>query len=134
MTQYTTTYANPPTDILNIVSNKCGVMDKYIVMQTGQYEYQACVYSPVTKKGTVYTFSRGTTSYNSHYTVSKVEVTTMDYSVYNECYVYSNVGYGKSLDLPVMQNLTTYALMTICCVLLFAVVFKGALFRCLDRK
>ena len=52
----------------------------------------------------------------------------------NEYYVFSNIGYGKSLDLPVYDGVISFSLMIISCVLLFAVVFKGALFKCLKRK
>ncbi len=135
ITQYTDGYSNPSSDIQNIVANKVSLLDSYILMQTGQYEYKAIVFNNCTGKGTEYTFSRANnSSYNTYYTVSEETVDTFEYTVSNEYYVYSNSGVGKSLSLPVVESATSFATVMLCCVVMFAVVFKGALFKCLKNR
>lgn len=132
--QYSGSYSNPPSDVLNLIANKCSLLDSYIVMQTGQYEYKAIVYNNVSKKGEEYTIERVTGGNSNYYRVTSQSVDSFEYSVANEYYVYSNDGIGKALTLPVVEGAASHALVIICCVLLFAVVFKGALFKCLRPK
>ena len=134
ITQYTDSYSNPSADIQNLIANKCSILDRYVLMQTGEYEYTALLYNPCTKKCTQYTISRMSQSgFNNRYTISSKN-STFDYKITNEYYVYSNDGYGKSLNLPVTANITAYSLLIISCSLMFAIVFKGVLFKCLRRK
>lgn len=129
--QYTESYSSPSSDIQNLIANKVALLDQYILMQTGQYEYTALVYNPNTKDCIKYTISRSSSgSYNNVYTISE-NAADFEYSISNEYYIYSNVGYGKSLDLPVYDGVISHCLMIICCFLMFAVVFKGALFPCI---
>lgn len=129
--QYTESYSNPSSDIQNLVANKVRLLDQYILMQTGQYEYTALVYNGNTKECKQYTISRSSSSsYNTQYVVSEAAA-DFEYTVSNEYYVYSNVGYGKALDLPVYEGVISHSLTIICCFLMFAVVFKGALFPCI---
>lgn len=132
--QYTESYSNPSDEMVEILASKCSILDRYILMQTGEYEYTGLVYNPCTKECKQYTFNRVNTSgYYNRYTVTESE-STFDYNVTNEYYVYSNDGYGKMIDLPVVENVTAYSLLIISCILMFAVVFKGVLFRCLKPK
>lgn len=135
ITQYTEGYSNPSSDIQNLIANKVSLLDKYILMQTGQYEYTALVYNSNTGKCTEYTINRSSSSgYSTYYTVSARTDAAFEYTVNNEYYVYSNVGYGKSLDLPAAEGVQSHSLVIICLVLLFGIMFKGVLFRCLDSK
>lgn len=134
ITQYNDGYSSPSTDIQNLIANKIALLDQYILMQTGQYEYTALIYNPNTKQCVEYTITRLTASgYNNTYTVSK-KIAEFEYTVSNEYYVYSNVGYGKALDLPVYDGVISYSLIVICLLMLFATVFKGALFKIFKRK
>lgn len=133
ITQYTDTNSSAGSDIQNLIANKISLLDQYILMQTGEYEYTALVYNPNTKKCIEYTITRSSSNYSSRYTVSEAEG-DFEYSVSNEYYVFSNVGYGRSLDLPVYDGVISFSLIIICCLLMFAVVFKGALFRCLKLR
>ena len=133
ITQYTDSYSSPSTDIQNLIANKVSILDRYVLMQTGEYEYSALVYNPCTKKCTRYTISRTSQSGNRVYQISLSD-STFDYNVTNEYYVYSNDGIGKALTLPVTANVTAYSLLIISCSLMFAIVFKGVLFKCLRRK
>lgn len=132
ITQIASDYGSISSDIQNIVANKCSILDRYILMQTGEYEYTALVYNPCTKKCSQYTFTR-IYGNNSRYEVSKSQG-TFEYQVNNEYYVYSNDGYGRSLNLPVTNSVIAFSLLIISCTLMFAIVFKGVLFKCLRRK
>lgn len=134
ITQYADSYSNPPSDLQNIVANKVSLLDSYILFQTGQYEYTALVFNNASKMGKEYIFTRGTSNYNSYYSVSTEDIDTFEYTVTNEYYVYSNDGVGKSLDLPVYDGVIAHALVILCCFAMFAVVFKGALFKCLRKS
>lgn len=133
ITQYTTSYSDPSTAIQNLIANKISLLDQYILMQTGQYEYTALVYDPTSKECTQYTMSRDSSNYSSYYEVTETTA-DFDFTVSNEYYVYSNVGYGKALDLPVYDGVISHSLIVICLMLLFAVVFKGALFKIFKRR
>lgn len=134
ITQYTDSYSNPSADIQNLIANKCSILDRYVLMQTGEYEYTALVFNPCTKKCTQYTISRITqSSYNNRYKITSKD-STFDYNVTNEYYVYSNDGIGKALNLPVTESVTSFSLLIIACSLMFGIVFKGVLFKCLRLK
>lgn len=131
ITQYTGSYSNPSSDIQNLIANKVRLLDQYILMQTGQYEYTALVYSGNTKECKQYTISRTSSSgYSTYYEISESDA-EFEYTVSNEYYVYSNVGYGKALSLPVYEGVISHSLTIICCFIMFLVVFKGALFPCI---
>lgn len=131
--QYSDSYGTISADIQGLIANKISVFDRYILMQTGQYEYTALVYNPATKSCKQYRITRGTNNYNNYYSVAESN-TTFDYTVTNEYYVFSNVGYGKSLDLPVYEGVISWSFLFIAILSAFAVVFKGALFKWLKRR
>lgn len=134
ITQYTDSYSSPSTDIQNLVANKVGIFDEYVLMQTGQYEYTALVKNKALNECKQYTISRTSNSnYSSVYNVSETTA-DFEYKITNEYYVYSNTGQGKSLNLPVYDGVISISLMFIAITLAFAVVFKGVLFKCLNRK
>lgn len=134
ITQYTNSngYSSTDSTIQAIVSNKVSLLDQYILMQTGEYEYTALVRNPFTKNTTQYQFNRNG-NYSSAYSLKVSKGVEWDYTVTNEVYVFSNMGQGRALDLPVYQGVISHSLMIVCCVLLFAIVYKGVLFKCLDR-
>lgn len=124
MTQYTD-YGTIPQGVRDLIANKCALLDQYILMQTGQYEYSALIRNPNTGEVTQITVTRA--SNYSTYTVSETDG-DWAFEVTNEYYCYSNVGYGAALDLPVVEGVTAHATIILACVLMLAVVFKGALF------
>lgn len=135
--QYTDSYSTPSTQIQNIVGNSVGILDEYVILQTGQNEYTASIYNPVTKKTELLTFSRNSSSsYNNIYNVVRQTIDgAVEHVVNNEYYSYSNVGYGQSLStLPVQNGIISFGITAITVVLFFAIIFKGALFKCLRRK
>lgn len=134
ITQYTNTSGYSVTDstVQSTISNKISLLDQYVLMQTGEYEYTALVRNPFTKKTTQYTFTRDN-NYSSAYTLNITEGVEWDFNITNEVYVFSNMGRGRALDLPVYDGVISYSLIIICCAMLFAIVYKGVLFKCLDR-
>ena len=130
MTQYSDSYGSIPQAVRDLVANKVSLLDSYILMQTGEYEYTALIYKPGLNQCQQIRVYR-TSNYGSY----AVEITdgTWEYSVSNEYYCYSNVGYGASLDLPVVEGVTAHASVILACALMLAIVFKGVLFKCLKR-
>ena len=114
-----------PQQIRDIVANKVGLLDEYIVFQTDEYQYSALIHDVVTDDVTRLTFTRG--SNYSAYTIDQSEG-VWDFTLTNEFYTYSNVGYGAALDLPVMEGVQAHASVIFTVVLMFLIVFKSALF------
>lgn len=129
-----TDYGSIGTDIQNIVANSVSVLDQYILMQTGDYEYTALIKNIANKEVEEITITRATSAYNNKYTVSRKNVSNFDYSVSNEFYVYSNCGIGKSLDIPSYEGIRTYGITALTVLVFFMVVFKGAMFKCLQNR
>lgn len=134
ITQYTNSngYSSTDSTVQATVANKISLLDQYILMQTGEYEYTALVRNPFTKKTTQYKFTRNG-NYSSGYSLVTSSGVEWDYKVINEVYVFSNMGRGRALDLPVYEGVISHSLIIICCAMLFAIVYKGVLFKCLDR-
>lgn len=133
MTQYETN-STIPQAVRDLVANKISLLDFYILMQTGQYEYTALIYKPGSNVCKKFVISRvDYTGYNARYDVVE-STSTFDYTVTNEYYCYSNVGYGAALDLPVVELATAHSSVILACALMLAIVFKGALFKCLRRR
>lgn len=134
ITQYTE-YGSISADIQNLVANNVSVLDQYILMQTGETEYTALIKNMASKDVEQIKVSRSSTSgYNTRYVVSRENGVDFDFNVSNEYYVYSNVGYGKSLDIPSYEGIRTYGITALTVLVFFMVVFKGALFKCLDKR
>lgn len=131
MTQYTD-YSSIPQAVRDLVANKVSLLDSYILMQTGQYEYTALIDKPGLGVKQI-VVSRNSSTYNSQYAVATSEG-TWDFVVTNEYYCYSNVGYGAALDLPVVEGATAHASVILACALMLAIVFKGVLFPCLRKR
>lgn len=129
MVQYTE-YGTVPQAVRDLVANKCQLLDQYILMQTGQQEYTALVRNPVTKETIQYRVYR-TNNYNTWTVVQTYGV--WEYTVTNEYYCYSNIGYGSALNLPVVEGIQAHAGAVLVCVLMLAIIFKGALFPCLRK-
>lgn len=130
MTQYTD-YGSIPQAVRDLVANKISLLDSYILMQTGQYEYTALINKPGLNRCDKIVIAR-TSNYNSDYSVT-VSSGTWEFNVRNEYYCYSNVGYGAALDLPVVAGVTAHASVILACALMLAIVFKGVLFKCLRK-
>ena len=134
MTQYTS-YSTVPTQVQNLVASRCSLLDYYILFQTGDNDYTALIQDPATKKiEEVHIYRKSTSGYNSYWDMEVSEASDFSYTVNNEYYVYSNVGYGQQLNLPVYEAVQSHALVAITVVLFFAIIFKGVLFKCLRKR
>lgn len=131
--QQSSDFGSITSDIQNLVANSVSVLDKYILMQTGEHEFTALIQNVASKEVEEITVTRGNSNYNTKYTVSRKIGSNFDYSVSNEYYVYSNVGVGKSLDIPSYEGIRTFGITGISVLIFFMVVFKGALFKCLRK-
>lgn len=132
--QYTTSYSSASSDIQNIVANSVSVLDQYILMQTGEHEYTALIKNMANKDVEQITVRRSSsTGYNNQYSVTRENGVDFDFTVSNEYYVFSNVGYGKSLNIPSYEGIRTYSMVGLTVLVFFMVVFKGALFKCLRK-
>ena len=130
MTQYES-YSTIPQQVRDIVANRCSLLDRYVLIQTGEYEYTALIQDVVTGECCQLTFTRGG-NYGA-YSVTQSDGSWC-YMVTNEYYCYSNVGLGAALDLPVIQGVQAHAAVIFTVVLLFLIVFRSALFPFRKRK
>ena len=127
MVQYET-YSTIPQVVRELVANKVSLLDQYMLMQTGENEYTAQILNTSTNEVQEIRVYR-----ENNFGAYVVEIVEgkWEWSLTNECYCYSNVGYGASLDLPVVEGVTAHASVILACSLMFAIVFKGVLFPCL---
>lgn len=133
--QYTESYTSASTDIQNIVANSVSLLDKYVLIQTGDNEYTALIKNLASKEVEQIRVYRGTgTGYNNRYYVERTETTDFSWNVNNEYYTYSNCGFGKSLSIPSYEGALTYGVTALTVLVFFGVIFKGVLFKCLNRK
>lgn len=133
ITQYNS-YGSISSDIQTLIASKISILDKYILMRTGENEYTALVHNPCSKETIQYVISRSNGSYNNEWQFHIINDADYRFNVSNEYYVYSNEGYGRMLDLPVYDAVTSWCLSIITCTLIFAIAFKGVLFKCLRKK
>lgn len=121
-------YYEIPEAVKELVANKVSLLDQYMLIQTGTNEYSAQILN--TSTGEVQEIRVFRKSYDSPWEVVITDG-SWNWTISNEVYCYSNVGYGASLDLPVMEGVTAHACIIMCCALMFAIIFKGVLFPCL---
>lgn len=134
--QYTESYNTPSEQIQNIVANSVSILDQYVLAQTGQNEYTALIKNVANGEIEKITIARnGTSGYNNVYSVVRDTVDSFDYQITNEYYAISNIGYGQALqDIPAQSGIISFATTGLIVLVFFAVIFKGALFKCLKRK
>lgn len=135
ITQYSTSYTSPSADIQGIVANSISLLDKYVLFQTGENEYTALIKNIASKDiEQIRIYRMSNTGYTNRYQVERKEVSDFRWDVSNEFYTYSNLGFGKSLDIPSYDGALTYGVTALTTLVFFMVVFKGALFKWLKRK
>jgi hypothetical protein len=132
ITQYST--GDVPAQVAELIRNKLGVMDEYILMPTGDSQYDCLIRNAVTKEVRRINVYRESSSYSSRYVVREYQDQDWSYSVTAEYYVYSNIGYGRGLVPIVYDGIRTYSLAGMCCALFLAIIFKGVLFRCVRKS
>ena len=133
MTQYTD-YGSIPQAVRDLVANKISLLDSYILMQTGEYEYTALVNKPALGCREYKITRTSSNGYGSYLYRLEESEGSWDFTVSNEYYCYSNVGYGAALSLPVTDLTIAHSGAILACALMLAIVFKGVLFPCLKRR
>lgn len=130
MTQYETSSIS--STWLNVFYSKIGPLDEYVIMQVGENSYGCLVRRIPSREVVEYTITRTGSGYgNYYYTLSEVDNASWDYTVSNELYVYSNVGLGTMQVLPVHEFMVCWGITGFVCLVFLALVFKGAVFKCL---
>lgn len=124
MTQYTD-YGSIPQAVRDLVASKISLLDQYILVQTGAQEYTALINKPGLGCKQIRIYRTG--NYGGVYQVVETDG-TWSYTVSNEYYAYSNVGYGSQLDLPVTASVSAWSSCIIACTLMLAIVFREVIF------
>lgn len=130
-----TQYSNEsvPSTVKNLLYSKIGVLDQYVIMATGDYEYTLLAKNIVDDTVRQYDITRIKTNYENYYECIEVSNPTWNYTITQEYYVYSNTGQGIMETLPVHAIISSWSMVGIVCIAALAVVFKGALYPCLRR-
>lgn len=129
--QYST--GTVPTQIVSYFSGQIRLLDEYYLIRTGENQ---CVGNIVKPNGTEYTyiFNTSTSGYSSYYDVTILEESS-SINISRPVYAYSSVGtLGVRLDTPIVDNMASFSLCFVACVLALYIMFKGVLFRCFGRK
>lgn len=120
---------------LKVFYSKIGPLDEYVIFQTSENSYGCLIRRIPSKEVIQYTITRTGSNYGSYYyTLSEDKTSDWDYTITNELYVYSNVGAGTMETLPVHEIMVCWSITGAVCLLFLALVFKGALIKCLRPK
>lgn len=120
---------------LNVFYSKIGPLDEYIIMQTGDGSYGCLVRRIPSREVIEYRITRTGSNYGSYnYTFTEDSDAIWSYNITNEIYVYSNIGKGTMAVLPCHEIMVCWGVTGLVCLVFLALVFKGALFKCLRRK
>ena len=84
-----------PQIIQENTANRCRLLDRYVLMQTGEGEYTALIQDPVTGKVTQLRFIEF--SEYGFYDLEESEG-EWQYTILNDCYTYSNLGFGSAAE------------------------------------
>lgn len=119
-------YSLPGSSYINYFKNYIMPTDNYLIMQDGQYSY-VCLVDRVVGNDYLIRITRSD-SYSSVYTSEKVVTEDLSYTVYNDYYVYSNLGIGSKLDIDYSPFICGF-LAVLCGALAFNAIFGGVLLR-----
>lgn len=128
MTQYTGA-GSIGSSHLNLLYSKIGPVDSYIIMRTSDDTVGMLVYDNVTKECTEYTIEQTGSNYGSYAYQLYEQPGTWEYTVTNEYYVYSNVGYGSMQVLPVHEIMVCWGVAGLTCLAFVMLMFRGVLIR-----
>lgn len=119
---------------LDVFYSKIGVLDRYVICQIGEGRWGCLIYRIPSKECIQYTITRTGSNYGGYSYSLTEQNSDWEYSISNEIYCYSNIGLGKMAILPCHEIMTSWGVTALTTVVMLAVVFKGALFKCLRRK
>jgi hypothetical protein len=134
MVQYDVTSSISKT-WLYVFYSKIGPLDEYVIFQTSENSYGCLIKRIPSKEVVQYNITRSGSNYGDYYyELTENQNVEWDYTINNELYVYSNVGAGTMEVLPVHQIMVCWSITASVCLLFLALVFKGALIKCLRPK
>lgn len=107
-------YTTVPADVQTLFASQVGLIDRYIIYAVEQYKYEMLLRKPWGdyELHTVERIQYGT-GYNYQYVYNFEETTDTSYAVRNEYYVYSNIGYGRQIELPVHNYIIPVTVVTL---------------------
>ena len=123
-----------PTAVVQVFTPKIGLLDHYVMMRTGEYEYTMLLKKA---SGDVweYVATRGTgVGYSNIYTITSQPADEYLYQYSNEYYIISNEGIGTQADLPVYSYVSAVSSAVLVVMLILIVLYKGLLFTIFRRK
>lgn len=128
ITQYSNDgrYTLPGSSFLNYFKNYIMPTDDYLIMQDGEYSY-VCLIDRIIGDDYIIRVSRSN-SYSSVYTTEKTVTDDLTYTLYNDYYVYSNMGIGSKLDIDYSPFICCFLGILFGCIL-FKSIFGGVLLR-----
>lgn len=118
-----TDYTTPPTAVQNIVASNIGLGESYILYETNDNEFTALIKKPFSDDFREIRIYRES-AYNSTWEVERTNTNQGRYTVYNEYYTFSNIGYGQTLDLPIHEQVTSYSSIILCCLIVILFTFR----------
>lgn len=125
--QWSDARSQVPSYISGHISQHCGVLDKYIVYQTGEYEYQGLVIKAV-GQNQLFTYTR-TSNYNQ-WDVQIGQTLDETYYVSHDLYTCSNLGYGTTVVPPSWALTETLSMAVIAC----AISIRWLVFPWFERR
>lgn len=122
-----------PSQIQQVFAAKISLLDHYVMMRTGEYEYSMILKKP-TGEVIVHQASRITSGYSNTYEFTSYNVDEYRYSFTYEYSVISNEGIGAQIDLPVYDYVAAVSQAVFTVVLFFVILYKGLLFTIFRKK
>lgn len=120
-------YGLPSSSYLNYFKNYIMPTDDYLIMQEDEYTY-VCLIDRIIGDDYIIRVTRSSSSYSNTYTATKVVTDDLTYTIYNDYYVYSNMGMGTKLDIDYSSFICCFLGILFGCIL-FQSIFGGVLLR-----
>ena len=125
-------YSTISNTYLEFFYSKLGPIDEYIIMRTGDSQYSMLVHRLPQGKIEQYDIIPNPGGYKGYH-VNHNPNADWGYSIENELYVYSNIGYGTMEVLPCHEIMVCWGVTAMVSLVMLMLVFKGALFKCLRK-
>lgn len=122
-----------PSQIQQVFAAKISLLDHYVMMRTGEYEYSMILKKP-SGEVIVYQASRVTSGYSNTYEITSYNVDDYRYSYTNEYTLISNEGIGTQIDLPVYDYVGAVSQAVFTVLISFVILYKGLLFTIFRKK
>lgn len=122
-----------PSQIQQVFAAKISLLDHYVMMRTGEYEYSMILKKP-SGEVIVYQASRITSGYSNTYEITSYNVDEYRYTYTNEYTLISNESIGTQIDLPVYDYVGAVSQAVFTVLIFFVILYKGLLFTIFRKK